>query len=464
MTAEWCGCRDHDGFVRHDQDAAVAAATVADEARSALLADLLGQVAGCFPRRETRQSCGQMVSGLLMELDDHNCWTIAEAVGHRGPHRLQHLLSRAVWDDQQVLDIASAWAVSHLDDGDAVLIVDETADEKSSADCVGAARQYSGTTGGIALCQVAVTLTYAAGRGHALIGRALYLPGGCAADEEHRELAGVPEEVMFATKPQLAGALLDRAHALGIRAAFVAGDEVYGGRELRRSVRERGMGYVLAVRANHVITAGSGRTVTASGALGMIPRHAWQRMRTGSGTKGTRHYDWAMLEVTSDDTPGGHDGGHSVLLVRRHRYTGQLSFYRCWTPGPVPLSRLIAIAVARWRVEEDHQLSKQVAGLDAGQVTRWKSWHRWTALCLLACIYLAVAVAVQRQHDAGSGLDAGLIPVTVPELLRLLRGTVIAPPRRDRAHRLHWSDWRRRHQHRARQGHQRWNAYAETTP
>ena len=89
--------------MRHDQDAAVAAATVADEARSALLADLLGQVAGCFPRRETRQSCGQMISGLLMELDDHNCWSIAEAVGHRGPHRLQHLLSRAVWDDQQLV-------------------------------------------------------------------------------------------------------------------------------------------------------------------------------------------------------------------------------------------------------------------------------------------------------------------------------------------------------------------------
>ena len=115
-----------------------------------------------------------------------------------------------------------------------MLIVDETADEKSSADAAGAARQYSGTVGGIALCQVAVTLTYATGRGHALIGRALYLPEGCAADEEHRELAGVPEEVMFATKPQLAGDLLEHAHARGIRAAFVAGDEVYGGRELRR--------------------------------------------------------------------------------------------------------------------------------------------------------------------------------------------------------------------------------------
>jgi SRSO17 transposase len=118
-----------------------------DDAWSAPLADLLGRVAGCFPRRETRQCCGQMVSWLLMALDDHNCWTITAAGGHRGPHRLQHFLSRTVWDDQQVLDIAAAWAAGHLDDQDAVLIVDETADEKSSADALGAARQYSGTGG-----------------------------------------------------------------------------------------------------------------------------------------------------------------------------------------------------------------------------------------------------------------------------------------------------------------------------
>jgi SRSO17 transposase len=291
-----------------------------------------------------------MVGGLLMELDDHNCWTIAEAAGHCGPHRLQHLLSRAVWEDQQVLDTAAAWAAGHLDDGDAVLIVDETADEKSSGSAVGAARQYSGTVGGIALCQVAVTLTYATGRGHALIGRALHLPEGCAADEEHRELSGVPEHVMFASKPQLASALLARAQSLGIRAAFVVGDEVYGGRQLRRGIRQHGMGYVMTVRANHIVTTGSGRTVTAAAAARMIPPRAWHRMRTGSGTKGTRHYDWAMLEVTSDDTPDGDAGRHGVLLTRRHRYTGKLSFYRCWTPGPVPLSRLIAIAVTRWRI------------------------------------------------------------------------------------------------------------------
>jgi SRSO17 transposase len=152
-------------------------------------------------------------------------------------------------------------------------------------------------------------------------------------------------------------------------------------------------------------------------------------MRTGHGTKGSRHYDWAMLEVTSDDVPGGHhgtrDAGRSVLLIRRHRYTGTCSFYRCWAPGPVPLSRLIAIAVTRWRIEKDHQLAKQAAGLDAGQVIRWKSWHRWTAICLLAYIYLAAAAAAHR--DSHADLEIGLIPITIPELHnRLLRPLLAA--------------------------------------
>jgi hypothetical protein len=135
-----------------------------------------------------------------------------------------------------------------------------------------------------------------------------------------------------------------------------------------------------------------------------------------------------MLQVTSDDKP---DAGRGALLVRRHRYTGTCSFYRCWTPGPVPLVRLIAIAVTRWRIEEDHQLAEQVAELDSGQVIRWRSWHRWSALCLLACMYLAAAVAHDR--DAHAGLEIGLIPVTIPEMLRMLRGTVIPRPRRDYA-------------------------------
>jgi len=195
---------------------------------------------------------------------------------------------------------------------------------------------------------------------------------------------------MFATKPELAGTLLQRAHERGIRAAFVTGDEVYGGRDLRRAIRALGMGYVLAVRANHTLTLGSGRTPTAAGAVKLIPHGAWQRMRTGSGTKGSRHYDWTMLEVSGDDTPSdGRDAGHSVLLVRRHRYTRTLSFYRCWTPWPVPLARLIAIAVARWRIEVGHR------------------WCRSSCVVFSRLCSLFLVRFVLRVCPAGAGVEAG---------------------------------------------------------
>ena len=300
----------------------------------------MGRVAPCFARRETRLTCRDMVRGLLAELDDRNCWTLAEAAGHPGPHRMQHLLSRARVDDQRVPGSAADWAAGHLSAGqaedDAVLIVDETADAKSSADCAGAARQYSGTLGGIALCQVAVTLTCAAPAGHALIGRALYLPADWAADEERRELAGVPGEIMFATKPQLAGRLLQHAHDQGIRAGFVAGDEVYGGLDLRKSIRERGTGYVLAVRSNHAVTLPSRRRVTVKTAAGLVKPAMWQRMRTGSATKGAKDYHWAMIGVTPDDTPEGQADGHAVPAAQTaplHRHRQLLPVLE---PGPGP--------------------------------------------------------------------------------------------------------------------------------
>jgi SRSO17 transposase len=200
-----------------------------------------------------------------------------------------------------------------------------------------------------------VTLTCAAPAGHALIGRVLYLPADWAADEERRDLAGAPDEVMFATKPQLAGTLLRQAPDRGSRAGFIAGDEVYGRLDLRKSIRGHGTGYVLTVRSNHMVTLPSGRRLTVKAASGLVKPAIWQRMRTGS-----EDYCWAMIAIAPDDTPEGHDDGHAV-----------------------PFAALIKVAVTRWKIEEDHQVSKQVAGLDAGQVTTWTSWHRWTAMARL---------------------------------------------------------------------------------
>ncbi|MFG2526111.1 transposase [Streptomyces sp. NPDC048527] len=224
-------------------------------------------------------------------------------------------------------DRIAAWAAGELADPDAALIVDETGDEKSSTDCVGAARQYSGALAGIGLCQVAVRLTYAGRHGHAPIDRALYLGAEWAADEERRLPTGVPDDVVFATKPQLAG------------------DEVYGGKELRRTARALGFDYALAVLTDHRVDTAIGR-LTITQLAARVPRK-----NSGHGRKGDRHYDWAMLDIHPDDTPDGHRPGHATVLVRRHRYTRELSFHRCHSATPVTLADLVDVACCRWRVE-----------------------------------------------------------------------------------------------------------------
>jgi DDE superfamily endonuclease len=183
----------------------------------ALLEDLKATVAGLFGRREPRNTFWDLVTGLLMELPTATCWTVGEAVGHAGPHRLQHLLYRAVWDGEAVLAAVARWAAGYLS-GPAVLAVDETGDAKSSNDAAGAAQQYSGALGGVGLCQVAVHLSLATPAGHAVIGRRLYPGADWAGDDERRTLAGVPDDLAFATKPDLAITLLRQAVAAGVRA------------------------------------------------------------------------------------------------------------------------------------------------------------------------------------------------------------------------------------------------------
>jgi len=270
--------------------------------------------------------------------------------------------------------------------------------------------------------------------------------------------------VAFATKPQQAAVLLARARAQGFPARWVAADEVYGGRDLRLRIRELGFDYAIAVPATHRVNTPAGRLATAA-VLAKLPRRAWQRMRTGHGTKGDRHYDWAMIEILGDDTPPGQEAGYSFLLIRRHRYTCQLSFYRCHSATPVALGDLVDVVCRRWRVEEDFQAAKSLTGLDQGQVTCWNSWHRWSLISLIAAALLSVSTALHRiadvaRTDESAPAEAAMIPLTRPELLRILRAFVLPQPVTDPEHILRWSRWRRRHQHQAATCHRHWNEVA----
>lgn len=450
--------------------------TVTHPDHLALLKDLKAALAGQFGRRECRNTFWDLVNGLLMGLPSANCWTIGEAVGHKAPYRLQHLLSRAVWDADAVLATVARWIRDRLT-GPAILAVDETGDAKSSTDAVGAARQYSGALGGVGLCQVAVHLTLATPAGHAVIGRRLYLGADWAGDDERRTLAGVPDELGFATKPDLAIALIRAAVAAGVAADYVTGDEVYGSVAVRTACRGLGLAYVVAVPATRQIATPDRKRRTCTDLVGLVPAAAWARMRTGSATKGAKDYDWAMLAIEPDDTPTDDDTsddtsaqtgdtatdrpvGHSVLLMRRHRYTRKISFFRAWTPTPTPLADLVAVVCARWNIEEDFQLGKRTVGLDHGQVRTWTSWHRWSTAALTAYAFL-IAGALLEHTANNDNADLELVPVSCPELQHLLTATVLPAPRRDPDHIQRWSLWRRRHQAVARHCHRAWNAYAD---
>jgi SRSO17 transposase len=233
--------------------------------------------------------------------------------------------------------------------------------------------------------------------------------------------------------------MITRALDAGVTARWVAGDEVYGAdSKLRKTLEDRGVGYVLAVACSHPVRTGVGK-IRADELAARLPRNAWQRLSAGNGSKGPRFYDWAWISIEPEPgaVPSG-TLGQRWLLIRRNNATGELAYYRCWSPAPVPLRELVRVAGRRWTIEESFQASKTLTGLDQHQVRRWTSWHRWT-----------IFAATER---AETPTPPGLIALTCNEIHRLFN-TLIVEPIQDLRHRLHWSTWRRRHQHRARTSH-----------
>jgi SRSO17 transposase len=216
---------------------------------SAYLEELHARIAHRFLRPEVRARAYRYLSGLLGEVGRKNSWQMAEAIGEARPRGVQHLLNDARWDPDLVREDLREYVVEHLgDEQSGVLVVDETGFLKKGEKSVGVARQYTGTAGKRENCQVGVFLCYASSKGAAFVDRELYLPEEWAYDPERREEAGVPERVRFATKGELAKAMLRRAFEAGMPARWVVADTVYGtARGLRGWIEERDCYYVLAV-------------------------------------------------------------------------------------------------------------------------------------------------------------------------------------------------------------------------
>ncbi|MGW6498701.1 IS701 family transposase [Nonomuraea angiospora] len=430
------------------------------------LKELMNALAPKFARVEPRLQATKYVRAVMSDLPKRNGWTIAEQVGDSSPDATQRLLNRASWDTLGAMSAIRRFAVSHLDAAAqptslSVGALDESGQEKKGTATAGVKRQHMGCAGGIDNGINLVHLAYIrTGAGHTLIGSRQWIPAEQISDPVKAITTGLPLELRFATKGELAIDLLTDAWSDGVRLDFVVGDEVYGAcTTLRTFLEEHGQAYVLRIRATFTLTLGGGTCLTCEQVMAthLKQKRQWTTRSAGDGSKGERTYAWAWIATASPT---------HFLLIRKHCTTGELAFHYCFVPAdqPVTLPRPIAAAGLRWPVEETFEFGKDLFGLDQAQVRLYEAILRHTVLVMAALAICAVsAVSARRRTDTQAPpptrpdqrppADPGMIPLTIAEIKRLFNAAGIRKTSLE--HAAHWSAWRRRHQARARWFHRR---------
>ena len=429
--------------------------------------ELLGLLRPCFARTEPWLQAGRYVSALASELPRVNGWSIARRGGDRTPDRTQRLLNHASWDTSAAMAVVRGFAVAGLDmvarrRGRLVIgAIDETGQEKAGEATAGVKRQYLGCAGKVANGINTVHLSYVRERaGHALIGARQWIPREHIHDPVKALVMGLPLDLEFRTKGELAIDISKDAADGGVRPDFYCGDEVYGScTQLREHFEATGQAYVLRVPSDFMITLATGTKLTCAQAVSRLLTHKrrWEVRSAGSGSKGERWYAWAWIATA---------GPRHHLLIRRHLKTGELAFHYCWVPDGQLLTktRLIRAAGLRWPAEEDFAFAKDCFALDQCQARLYTAIARHAVLVMAALAICAITAALVKDRtgtqapppvraDQPPPAEPGMIPLTIPEIKRLLAALTTRPLPRWLV--IHWDAWTRRHQARSRWFHKR---------
>jgi SRSO17 transposase len=365
---------------------------------SASFSVFAGRFAARFSRVEPRRQMVAYLRGLLAEVERKNGWTLAETAGETGPQGMQRLLNFYAWDADGVRDDVRDAVVEALANAErGVLIADETGFVKKGTKSAGVARQYSGTAGRIENSQVGVFLAYASDRGRALVDRELYLPKEWIADRDRCAAAGIPDDLGFATKPELAQRMVERALAAKIPFAWFTADEAYGqvGR-LRLWLEEHDIAHVLAVPKSQMVISMDLRQRRAHAVIADVEPAAWQRLSCGDGAHGQRIYDWAAVDIRPLRRP---DVGHWLLARRSVSDPTDIAYYICFGPADTDLRELVRVAGSRWAIEESFQTAKNETGLDHYQVRRYEAWYRHITLSMAAAVFLVLTRDAAKKGD-----------------------------------------------------------------
>ncbi len=248
----------------------------------------------------------QLVQGLLDGSDRRNVENIAEAVDGGVVRTLQKFISQGAWKDRAVLGELRRHVVEAMGDEHAVICVDETGFPKKGTKSVGVKRQYSGILGRVDNCQVAVFLNYVSQGEHVFLDRRLFLPEEWATDAPRRKEAGVPDDVVFRTKPELALGMMAEAVAARVPFGWVTGDSLYGDSPtFVQGLRALKKSYVLDVssemrvwlRRPKRLRSGKAeeRPITVAEAMKGLPASEWKKMTIAEGSQGPRVYEYAEI-------------------------------------------------------------------------------------------------------------------------------------------------------------------------
>jgi SRSO17 transposase len=382
------------------------------ESWSSGLDDFLIDLGGRFSRVEPRRRAFAYVRGLLSPLERKNGWTLTEAAGDTSVSAMQAMLQSPCWDPDALRDDVRAHVVAHVAHRDAVLVADETGFLKKGRKSAGVQRQYSGTAGRTENCQIGTFLTYASPRGRALIDRELYLPESWIADRDRCRAAGIPDEVGFATKPEQARVMVERAIGAGVPFGWFTADEFYGQNPgLRQWLETNDVFYVMATRKDHEVASGLFTVSRIDQMIAKLPAGAWKRRMCGQGAHGPRVYDWVATPIRRDF---GKDRRGWVMARRSISDPDEIAYYICYGSRGTRLRELVRVAGARWAVEETFQTAKNEVGLDHYQVRKYGAWYAHITLSMAALAFLTLTRARQQDRDLPKG-------ATIPQQVRSSR-------------------------------------------
>lgn len=354
-----------------------------------------------FMRSETREKAKLYIRGLLADVERKNGWQLAEALNLPNPHPLQRLLNEAKWESD-VMQQGHRQRIMEKMSDKGVLAIDESGFIKKGKASVGVSRQYCGRIGKVDNCQVGVYVVYATPTGTAFVDRRLYLPKGWCEDGERRQQVGIPDDITFQTKPQLAQQMLQVAWDEGIDVRYVTGDTLYGNSpDLRTFIDNSDHFYVLGIGSNHHADY-KGIRQALSHLIHRIPDDQWQQLAMTLAETGWVGYDWVAVRVTLDKEATD----EQWLLIRRSLSEAtEFDFFVSNAPDDTALTELAAVASMRHEIEQAFEEAKGQLGLADYEVRTWHGWHRHMTLCFLAHLWLTLLSIDEREKKATTSMD-----------------------------------------------------------